>query len=1016
MVIHAEVQVLPCQKGVKCGVALQVEANERAIPKIMSLLVDSAMDTNLVNNLVLTDIDVDTLDSPVNAEECVKEFSTKKCESICSDYASLQKVSISQAWNICPLAVPGVLGSDDDTKVPFKKLAHPIPIKVDLPNLKIDKFSVGKSKVERLGNNELKVCVPISELNINTDLSVRKMHNNSPFFEVQKLNLNINEENRIQNSEFQKGIIPELCFKVITSNGKIQKLIRIKEPEEREQESVYTSYLLRYYDIQSASDEEIQELRKGLVDKHPYLKTIENPETLKQAIQEIKDETENKIVSKIPIGSLNIGEIYTPKEEAQLVDQAKAQSFDRLADQIAEFPISFDKSNFTTFAEKHFTDADKITLIQTIKPTNMPYPLRKQVVEGLGSKIFQTAEFFTKTNKEKLALIDNNFPQFKSESDQGKLKRFEYLKSINENNEDLDFSEEETNQLFDEYFNEEEKVRFLAYYTDTELEKLGDNALPILHNQAKSFYQSLPVELANKDRSAKEKIGIMDRVQPNESPLYASTLTQEVIDITTTEGPLKRFNDKTDSIGFLSFKDGINNLVLNHPYILAHIEKLITENLAPLLIEMGNEQLDDVKLNEFVNNNFSIRTQRPLTNLRDEIDYIAQTKKLEKVMKRLDDLDAKLDSIDSNLKASEFEYERKKIEKEVKQYLDSIRDGSVKSELKDDLGVVASKLGKIAKKMKDLKAKFPQFKDTIKKRKTKHGRGFKGRPKGGKFVEVPDTTIADLESSVRQRERDIINTIEAKTDGMELISTIEIADSLSNGFDVTVAMPELCEQGVGDININTQSDKSYDLATHLNIDAINQKLSERAASGDLDLCLNASKETVTCSSKQILNLNEYNCKLDGDPPKIKWRDGQHVLNIEATCGITNLSVFDEPILAESIDLKFPIKPSVCHEGKICLAPDDIEATMKPIRTNGLYAFITSVIKSATVVYPIIGNAILDPSVKSGLKGAFKEGAKIPGIEVTDIQSSSDTISIYSNIKADEAFQEKTSEFIDINLN
>ncbi len=996
---------VPCANDFNCGVIAQVKVNETAIPKIMGNLINAGLKSENLMSKIVTDYDIPTIRSTPVKENCPEQLSQSKCDNICKDPA-FDQVPKDKRWSLCPLSLPRSLLSLGDGQIggiPLRQWGEPVPINIDLPNFKINTLETGPVRVTKSSSNNFELCIPIKEFNIESDLDLKKTVDESSFFKLNKLNLSINDDDVISSP-------PELCFNITTSNGKIDKIVQVQRPPKRESDSAYHNYFLRAFNVEDASNEEIEAVRNYFTELHPELKQIEDNKLLRATLKNIQREENNKVMGRLPQNSLKLSIAFNEDELDEINQLGALNYYSKLEKQVNQFPANYNSSQFKT-TKKDYTDDSLITFIQSSDPQNLPVPIIQQMAgEVLSvSDSVNIALGNIENDEQKLELIDESYPHLASKKDSEKLILYSKLEKIsNSRINDFERDPQKAQELIDIFYTEDKKKLFLNNYSTFDLSKAQERLDPFLHKQIKDHYNKLKEQMSQvKDTKAKEEFA--RRISTD--PKHSVEILDEILSVTVNDERYKRFQSIDQAKLFIATKDIINDLALRHPYVISQIEKLISEQVGPILVDTANSSMDSIKLNEFMINRAEFDIEEPLITVQDLVDDPKISEQYKAISPRLDDLSEKLHAIDSNESAELFGMnDYKKDFEDLETLMSSFSSESLSNQSLETLKELKDKITKIKDKILELNKKYPDFSSDLIK-------NFRVGPSFRRRMAAKDTDTLNLLQNTLERSQSLINQIEnnrlARSESLNLATSVNIVDNFSDGFDVAVAMPELCEESIGRPGNLNISETPHDLVTHINVESLNAILKKKFENGDFDVCVDFN-ELRTCSSTKAFS-STASCEFQ-KAPYIKWEEQKHVIHfpkLVCTKSVLGSSLLGKALLNEDLGVSLDITPSVCQDGKVCLSPD-FKAFLRPVNTNGPMGFISSLVKTATIIYPLVGNAAIGNIINNNAEASL-QGIPIPGIKVKDIKTSPDTISIFSDLNVEGKIQEYTTDAIDYAL-
>lgn len=326
------------------------------------------------------------------------------------------------------------------------------------------------------------------------------------------------------------------------------------------------------------------------------------------------------------------------------------------------------------------------------------------------------------------------------------------------------------------------------------------------------------------------------------------------------DGTIQNLKAKSEDLvrkRFLPYlQESFNKNVTSSSPIMTAIAKTAEKNLVTLAKEKANKAIIEFqKAQNVQSGNFNAKFKEPLWNIQDIVDF-------------------------DTLRKNEDQLRNGKLRKLFAQSQNIKKLGNKKvynQELDDELSNVENYLNAIDQKSSDeesytfLEYELAPLIENINKN-------------------IMNTSTRDFPLDVRDRllkahqllqmKKSLIQQkINERNSEKDVRVSVDFFNKISRGPQVSLSVPELCDQGVGKIptssKLKPEEIRSHDIAGEVSVDAMNAYARQRALKGDFDFCM-LDKEMKSCS-----NGNNYNnrCRFL-EPPQLSWNEKKQKHEIE----------------------------------------------------------------------------------------------------------------------------------------
>ena len=485
---------------------------------------------------------------------------------------------------------------------------------------------------------------------------------------------------------------------------------------------------------------------------------------------------------------------------------------------------------------------------------------------------------------------------------------------------------------------------------------------------------------------------------------YQEDFEEALIKVLTQDPDLSRFSNANSARIYLFSKDLVNDFILKEPYFLHQIEWLFTNQIAPPITERINELVEQAQLSETILNTQSFQVNRPLISVQDTLDKPKLIKQLGLnsdsnggIYPEMQFLKETLLNIPPNPPES-FDVTNSKFPLMVENFIHSISSTTMSAEVNQ----VVENLKENLKTLLDLLQKTKQAHPNLNTQVVTE----KGQAVGPReTIDLPDKTksmeslLLQLISDLEDKSTEITNNIIQREKSLNIRTSFSFLDNISNGFNLEVAIDELCEDKAPDIAINHpqgNAQRSSDIALDINVDALNEILFQLHEQGDLDICYDYN-DFLTCSHNRVFS-NGFSCNFL-KAPHLSWKDGSHYLNmpnIRCDHSIAGMKFLGKILLNEHLGGTLKVDPRICEDGKLCLSPK-LQTYSNLVNLDNPLSLATSLIKTGTLVTPIVIGSFLGPFIGGSAGEAL---SPFPGLKVTNFEQSPGVITIHGQFRGD----------------
>ena len=303
-------------------------------------------------------------------------------------------------------------------------------------------------------------------------------------------------------------------------------------------------------------------------------------------------------------------------------------------------------------------------------------------------------------------------------------------------------------------------------------------------------------------------------------------------------------------------QESFNKNVTGSSPIMTAVAKTAEKNLVALAKEKANMAIAEFQKAQGVQNgNFSTKIKEPLWNIQDITDFDTLRKNEEAIrngnLKKLFSDSFYLNKLpNKKLFNSALENELSKIEN----YLNAINPKSSDQDAADFL--------------------YAELKPLIKNiNQNLLNSNVKDYP-----LDLRDKVMS-IYQKIQMKESLLNQKISERNSEKDVRVSIDFFNKVSRGPQVSLSLPELCQQGVGSLpnssKLKSEEIRAHDVSGEVSVPAMNAYAKQRALKGDFDFCM-LDNEMKSCS-----NGNNYNnrCRLL-EPPQLKWNEKKQKHEIE----------------------------------------------------------------------------------------------------------------------------------------